>query len=80
MHNPAMSRKQHQQFPAWAIILDVIGTVVVAVGVYAQFTGEIIRTPDPADAHAVSIGLIAAGVLMMAPLVVTVLKNSISSP
>lgn len=74
-----MDAKHSNHFPAWAIILDVVGTLIVAIGVYAQFTGEVIRTPDPADAHAVSIVLIVAGVLMMAPLVITVVKRSISS-
>ena len=66
-------------FPMWAIVLDVIGTLIVALGVYAQVGGEVIRTPDPADAHALSIVMIVAGVAMMAPLIVSVIKKGMST-
>lgn len=55
--------------PAWAIVLDVIGTLLLAAGIYALVGGDDLLFSDFLDIRPFAIPLIVAGVLLMLPLV-----------
>jgi hypothetical protein len=65
--------------PVWAIILDLIGTLVLVVGILAQFGGEGALFPESPETRALAYVLILAGVLLMAPLVVILIRRAIAA-
>lgn len=68
--NTAMSDGNRKiDLPAWAIVLDVFGTLLLAVGIYALVGGDELLFADFLDIRPLAIPLIVAGVLLMLPLV-----------
>ncbi len=74
-----MEDRQKTGLPLWAIILDVLGTLVLVLGIYAQIAGDDFLASASIDSNALSIVLILAGVLLMLPLVIAVIKRAASS-
>ena len=74
-----MPDKRRIRFPAWAIILDLFGTLLLAVGIYAQIAGDDSVFPEFLRIHDFSILLILLGVLLMLPLVVIFIRQAVSS-
>ncbi len=54
---------QPLKFPPWLLILDVIGTLIFALGLFGHFGGDNLFTPF-------AIPLIIIGALLMLPLLV----------
>jgi len=63
-----VSEDRSSRLPAWALLLDVIGTALLAAGLYFLI-GE--RTP-----RAIAIVLLVAGPLMMLPMVVVLVSRA----
>ena len=70
------SRKIH--LPAWAIILDVFGTILLVLGILAQFGGDDMLFSEIQELEALSIVLIFAGVLLISPLIIIIVRQAIS--
>ena len=51
------------KFPPWLLALDVVGTVILGLGLFGQFGGENLFSPF-------AIALIIIGALLMLPLLV----------
>lgn len=64
------------QLPAWTIILDVLGTVFVVFGILAQFGGAEQLFPGALDLRQYAIVLILAGILLMLPLVIIIIRQA----
>jgi hypothetical protein len=73
-----MEESGKSSLPVWAIILDLIGTLVLVAGILAQFGGAGALLPDTPETRALGFVLILAGVLLMAPLVVILIRRAIS--
>ncbi len=64
-----MTDKPALKWPAWVLILDFVGTALVALGIYAQVVDGPLILPDLVDLRAWAIPLIILGALLVAPLV-----------
>ena len=67
------------KWPAWVLILDVVGTLLLALGLYGLFGGDELLFSETVDLKALSVPLIIFGVLLMAPLVLTTISQARSS-
>ncbi len=56
-------------WPAWVLILDLVGTVLVGFGIYAQVVDGELLFAEFLDLRAVAVPMIIIGALMTAPLV-----------
>lgn len=74
-----MQDKRKIRFPAWAVILDLFGTLLLAAGIYAQIAGDDQVFPEFLRVQEFSILLILLGVLLMLPLVIVVIRQVVSS-
>lgn len=54
---------QSLKFPPWLLILDVVGTLLLGLGLFGQFGGDSLFTPF-------AIPLIIIGALLMLPLMI----------
>ena len=62
-------------WPAWVIVLDVIGTVLVGLGIYAQVASGTLILADVVDPRAIAVPMILIGALLVTPLLfITVSK------
>lgn len=73
-----MEDRNNPQLPIWAIMLDVIGALLLALGIIAQFGGDAIALPEFLDVRAFSIVLIFAGLLLMVPMIIIVIRRATS--
>lgn len=73
-----MDNSHRPGLPIWAIILDVIGTLIFALGVFGLIAGGERIFPEFIDNQAFSIVLIFAGVLLMVPLIIVVIRRATS--
>lgn len=73
-----MEGRNNPQLPIWAIILDVIGALLLALGIIAQFGGDAVALPEFLDVRAFSIVLIFAGLLLMVPMIIIVIRRATS--
>lgn len=51
------------KFPPWLLILDVVGTILLGLGLFGHFGGDNLFAPF-------AIGLIVIGALLMLPLII----------
>ncbi len=56
-------------WPAWVLILDLVGTVLVGFGIYAQVVDGELLFAEFLDLRALAVPMIIIGALMTAPLV-----------
>jgi hypothetical protein len=59
------------RFPPWLLILDVVGTVILGLGLFGQFGGDSLFSPF-------AIPLIIVGALLMLPLLVFLVTRATS--
>jgi len=57
------------RWPAWVLVLDVIGTLLVGLGIYSQVTSGPLPFAGFLDLRALAVPIILLGALMVAPLV-----------
>lgn len=62
------------RFPLWVIMLDVIGTLFVAGGIFGLVADADSIFDGVLDLQLLAVPLIVLGVLLMAPLVIYVVK------
>lgn len=67
------------RFPVWPIMLDVIGTLLLAIGIFGQFGGEELPFLEFMPIKEYAIMLILLGVLLMMPLVIVLIKRAVST-
>jgi hypothetical protein len=67
------------KWPAWVLILDVVGTLLLALGLYGLFGGDELLFSEAVDLKALAIPLTILGVLLMAPLMFTTISQVRSS-
>ena len=66
-------------WPAWVLILDFVGMVLVGVGIFALVATDPLPFADTIDLRALAIPMIIIGVLFFAPLVLMTLAHIRSS-
>ncbi len=64
--------------PPWALVLDLLGTLLLAVGIYGMVGGDDLFLAEQVNLRQIAIPLIVIGVLMMAPLVVVFVQRSVA--
>lgn len=64
-----MTDKPVLKWPLWVLILDLVGTVLVALGIYAQVVSGPLIFSDVVDLRALAVPMIILGALLVAPLV-----------
>jgi hypothetical protein len=64
-----MMERKKLHWPAWVLILDLIGTVLVALGIYAQVADGELLFSGFVDLRALAVPIIIVGALLVAPLV-----------
>ena len=62
-------------WPVWVLILDFVGMLLVAVGIYALVAGDPLPFADTIDLRALAIPLIIIGVLLFAPLILMTIAH-----
>ena len=73
-----MNEKSPQKMPLWALILDGVGTLVLAAGLVGLFAGAPFLSKLPFDLDEVAIVLIILGVLLMVPLIVVLIQRAVA--
>ena len=73
-----MSDKATFSIPMWALILDVIGTLLLAAGLVGVFAAAPFLSSLPFDLSEMAVVLIILGVLLMVPLIVVVIQRAVS--
>jgi uncharacterized Tic20 family protein len=64
-----MTDKAVLKWPLWVLILDLVGTTLVALGIYAQVVSGPLILSDVIDLRAIAVPMIIIGALLVAPLV-----------
>ena len=67
------------KLPAWAILLDVIGTLLIAAGIFGLAAAEETLSGLPVNLAETAVALIVLGALLMLPLVLVVVQRVRSS-
>ena len=70
-------RKLH--WPAWVLILDLIGTAMVGLGIYAQVADGTLLFSGFVDLRALAVPMIIFGALLVTPLVFMTISQLRSS-
>ena len=73
-----MSDKPSFTLPMWALILDVIGTLLLAAGLVGLFAAAPFLSSLPFDLSEMAIVLVILGVLLMVPLIVVLIQRAVS--
>jgi len=63
------------RWPAWVLVLDIIGTLLVGLGIYAQVAGGPLPFAEVLDLRALAVPIILLGALMVAPLVLMTISQ-----
>ena len=71
-----MSDRNRLPWPIWALILDVVGTLLLAAGLYGMFGGDDLVFAEIVDLHALGIPLVIFGVLLIAPFVAFTISHA----
>lgn len=69
-------KEQPPRIPIWALILDIVGTLCLAAGLYGLFAGGDPPFSDVVDLRANAVALIVIGILLMIPLLVAVIRRA----
>ena len=64
-----MNEQKKLPWPAWVLILDLVGTLLVGVGIYALVAGDPLPFADTIDLRSLAIPIIIFGALLFAPLI-----------
>ena len=68
---------QKHSFPVWALVLDVLGTLLLAAGIYSVVTGEL-PFAEGLEPGYIGVALIIVGALLMMPLLVVLVQRSVA--
>lgn len=71
-----MQNRRQNRLPVWPIILDIFGTLLLALGIYLQFGGEALLFAEFLDIRQLAIPIILAGLLLMLPLIFILVRRS----
>ena len=66
-------------WPAWALVLDFVGMLLIGGGIYALVAGDSLPYSDTIDLRALAIPMIIIGALLTAPLVLMTIAHIRSS-
>ena len=70
-----MTEQKKIHWPAWVLILDIVGTVLVGLGIYAQVAQGELLFSEFVDLDALAVPMIIIGALMVAPLVFSTISQ-----
>lgn len=70
-----MPEKPKLPFPLWTLMLDIVGTILLAAGLFGLLAGDL-PSVEALNLAPLAIPLIIFGVLLMAPLVVFAIKGA----
>lgn len=73
-----MEDRNNPRLPIWAIILDVIGALLLALGILALISVDTLALPEFLDASAFGVVLIFAGLLLTLPLIIILVRRATS--
>ena len=73
-----MTGKPALPFPIWMIALDVMGTLLLGLGLFGLYGGLAVDDMSPAEIQSAAVALIVFGVLLMLPLVVTLVRKALA--
>ena len=73
-----MSEQQTASIPLWALLLDVIGTLILAAGLVGMFVDAPFLTSLPFNLNNMAVVLIILGVLLMVPLIVVLVQRAVA--
>ena len=62
---------ESRTIPVWALVLDVVGTIILAAGIYTQVVDT--------GMQRAGIAMIIIGALLMVPLVLVVVARAVSN-
>jgi len=71
-----MSDESRPKLPMWALMLDIVGTLFLAAGLFLEFGGTDMLASAPDSLRAMAIVLIVLGIFLMVPLVVVLVKRA----
>ena len=74
-----MAGRNTLPLPMWMMALDVVGTLLLGMGLFGLFGGFAPDGMSAGDLKSVSIALIVFGALLMLPLLVTLIRNALSA-
>ena len=64
--------------PVWAILLDVVGTLLLAAGIFGMVATEDTLAGIPLGLKEMGVALIILGALLMLPLLIVVVQRLVS--
>ena len=68
---------QKRKLPIWALVLDVLGTLLLAAGIYSVVVGELPFVKG-VELGYIGIALIIVGALLTMPLVLVLVQRSMA--
>ena len=71
-----MHDRNRLPWPIWALILDGVGTLMLAAGLYGIFGGDDLVFAEIVDLHALGIPLVIYGVLLITPFVAFTISHA----
>lgn len=63
-------------WPIWAVILDAVGTLLLAAGLYGTFGGTDLAFSEVIDLRALGIPFMIFGILLIAPFVAFTISHA----
>ena len=63
-----MTNTPRLRWPAWVLILDLIGSALVALGLYGQVGSDSLLFAEFVDLRALAVPIIIVGALLVVPL------------
>ena len=75
-----MTEQKKLHWPAWILILDFTGTILVGLGIYAQVAEGELLFSGFVDLDALAVPMIIIGALMVVPLVFSTISQIRSQP
>ena len=75
-----MTEHKKIHWPAWVLILDLIGSAMVGLGIYAQVADDPLLFSQFIDLRALAVPIIILGALLVTPLVFMTVSQLRSPP
>ena len=75
-----MMERKRIHWPIWVLILDLVGSALVGLGIYAQIASGPLLFSEFIDLRALAVPIIIVGALLVAPLVFMTISQLRSSP
>ncbi len=70
---------EQRKLPAWALALDIVGTLFLAAGLLGLFAVDSLQLPGADTLETLAVPLVILGILLMIPLVAIAVLNAVSS-